>query len=68
MRAAAAEAAQFESFELFEPLGPLPPRCSVPEIALSVADLSGGFMEPTDQAGRSWLWLILLVPYIALLW
>ena len=25
-------------------------------------------MEPTEPAGRSWLWLILLIPYAALLW
>jgi Protein of unknown function (DUF3311) len=30
----------------------------------------GTTVEPTDsnQAGRSWLWLILLIPYVALLW
>jgi len=26
------------------------------------------FVETTHPAGRSWLWLILLLPYIALLW
>ncbi|PLZ03523.1 hypothetical protein CY652_03785 [Burkholderia sp. WAC0059] len=25
-------------------------------------------MESTEQAGRSWLWLVLLIPYVALLW
>jgi Protein of unknown function (DUF3311) len=25
-------------------------------------------LETTQPAGRSWLWLILLIPYIALLW
>jgi hypothetical protein len=25
-------------------------------------------METSPSAGRSWLWLILLLPYIALLW
>src|ERR1700733_4220967 len=28
----------------------------------------GTHVEPTESAGRSWLWLILLLPYIALLW
>ena len=28
----------------------------------------GTYVEPTEPAGRSWLWLILLIPYIALLW
>jgi hypothetical protein len=26
------------------------------------------FVETAHPAGRSWLWLILLIPYIALLW
>ncbi|MGO4326966.1 DUF3311 domain-containing protein [Cupriavidus sp. 2TAF22] len=25
-------------------------------------------MEPANQSSHSWLWLILLLPYIALLW
>jgi Protein of unknown function (DUF3311) len=31
-------------------------------------DQRGTNVEPTEPAGRSWLWLILLIPYIALLW
>ncbi|MGF6260621.1 hypothetical protein OKW34_002021 [Paraburkholderia youngii] len=38
-----------------------------PSRVLSII-LKETFVETSPPAGRSWLWLILLIPYIALLW
>jgi hypothetical protein len=39
-----------------------------PPIPVSTTYNLGDLLKTTAPAGRSWLWLILLIPYIALLW